>query len=443
MATEHASQDRIRSTPLGRMAELAGAGARVGLNYLKFYGQRAVSPESAASGLRKDLDDVNARAVYETFSKLKGGPLKLAQMLSIDENLLPPAYAEQFAQAQYSAPPLSWPLVRRTLEREFAQSVESLFDTFSKVAAHGASIGQVHKATRGNQNLAVKVQYPGVAESMRSDLRVVKPVALRMLGLREDDIAHYFAEVETRLIEETDYVTELRRSQEIASACSPISGLRFPVFYPDRCSRRVLTMDWMEGLTLDRYASSQATQSERNRIGQILWDFFMHQIHVLRVFHADPHPGNFLVNQEGQLCVLDFGCTRAISPDFYEIQFAFLNPKILDSDTELDEALRGMDVILPSDSEVEREKVTRLARESIELLTRPFRAGRFDFADPVFIRSLYEMGEANRKDRDLLSLRGARGRAESVYVNRAFFGLFSLLHRLRATVDTRRQAVAG
>ena len=142
MAAEHLTQDSIRSTPLSRMVELAGTGARVGLNYLKYYGQRAVSPESASQALRDDLDDVNARAVYESFSKLKGGPLKLAQMLSIDENLLPPAYAAQFAQAQYSAPPLSWPLVRRTLEREFNQPVESLYDQFTPEAAHGASIGQ-------------------------------------------------------------------------------------------------------------------------------------------------------------------------------------------------------------------------------------------------------------------------------------------------------------
>jgi predicted unusual protein kinase regulating ubiquinone biosynthesis (AarF/ABC1/UbiB family) len=437
MASEKNTQDSIRSTPLSRMAELAGTGARVGLNYLKYYGQRAVTPESAATSLRADLDEVNARAVYASFSKLKGGPLKLAQMLSIDENLLPPAYAAQFAQAQYSAPPLSWPLVRRTLEREFGQPVEALYDSFTHEAAHGASIGQVHVATRAGKKLAVKVQYPGVAESMRSDLRVVKPVALQVLGLREEDIAHYFTEVEARLLEETDYVAELHRSQEIAAACASLTGLHFPAFYADRCSRRVLTMDWLEGLTLDRYAASAATQPERDRIGQILWDFYMYQIHVLKLFHADPHPGNFLVGADGQVCVLDFGCTRSITPEFHALQFTFLNPALLESPAELETSLCAMDVLLPTDSAAQRKKLTHLARESIELLTRPFRAGRFDFADPTFLRAMYEMGEVNRQDRDLLSMRGARGRAESVYINRAFFGLFSLLHRLRAVVETR------
>jgi predicted unusual protein kinase regulating ubiquinone biosynthesis (AarF/ABC1/UbiB family) len=163
----------------------------------------------------------------------------------------------------------------------------------------------------------------------------------------------------------------------------------------------------------------------------------MHQIHGLKRFHADPHPGNFLVSADGQLCVLDFGCTRSITPEFYALQYAFLNPTLLESADELEAALRAMDVILPTDGPAQRQKVTSLARESIELLTRPFRAGRFDFADQTFLSAIYEMGETNRQDRELLSLRGARGRAESVYINRAFFGLFSLLHRLRSVVTTR------
>lgn len=434
--SELAAQERMRSSALGRMADLAGTGARVGLNYLKFYGQRAVSPSGAENGLRQELDVVNARTVYEAFSRLKGGPLKLAQMLSIDKHFLPPAYAAQFAQAHYSVPPLSWPLVRQTLQREFGRVPEALYDAFTPVAAHGASIGQVHVAWRGGKKLAVKVQYPGVAESMHSDLRVVKPVALQVLGLREEDIAHYFAEVEQRLQEETDYEHELRRGQEIAAALAGQPYLRFPQFYPDLCSRRVLTMDWIDGLTLDRFADSKASQEERNRIGQALWDFYDQQMHVLHLFHADPHPGNFLV-ADGCLWVLDFGCTREITTEFHAKQFAFLDVTLLGEPEALERALEAMEVLLPNDLPAQRAKVVKIARESVELLGRPFREKHFDFADPAFMKAMYAMGEASRQDRELFSLRGARGRAESVYVNRTFFGLFSLLHRLGATVETR------
>ena len=425
-------QESIRSTPLSRMAALAGAGASVGMNYLKYYGQRAVSNAPAAAA-REALDEANASRIYETFSQLKGGPLKLAQMLSMDDQLLPAAYASQFSKAQYSAPPLSWPLVRRTIEREFRQPVEALYDQFTPRAAHGASIGQVHRAVLQGQAVAVKVQYPGVAESLTSDLRVVKPLALQMLGLRESDVAHYFKEVEARLLEETDYVMELRRSQELAAACASLENVRFPAFHPGRCSDRVLTMDWIEGQALDRFADGPASQEERNRIGQALWDFYAHQMHQLLHFHADPHPGNFLV-KDGRLWVLDFGCTRAISQDFHDRQFALLDPALLQDRDAFADALRELSILLPEDTPETTAKILTLARQSIELLARPFQAGIFDFSDPAFLKAIYDMGEANRKDKSLRSLRGARGPAESVYVNRAYFGLYSLLHRLRAEV---------
>ncbi len=424
----------MRHTPLSRMAALAGAGASVGLNYLKYYGQRAVAGGPAPAA-REALDEANARRVYETFSQLKGGPLKLAQMLSMDEQLLPRAYALQFAQAQYSAPPLSWPLVRRTLEREFRLPVEQLYEQFTPQAAHGASIGQVHRAVFQGQAVAVKVQYPGVADSLASDLRVVKPVALQMLGLREVDVAHYFQEVEARLQEETDYALELRRSEELAAACAALPEVRFPAFHAARCSARVLTMDWVEGETLDRFADGPASQAARNQIGQALWDFYDYQIHTLRRFHADPHPGNFLV-REGQLWVLDFGCTRALSEDFYGRQFALMEPALLQDEAALVQALRGLALLLPEDSAAETGHILSVARSSIELLARPFRGASFDFADPGFMRAIYEMGEASRQDKALRRLRGARGPAESIYLNRAFFGLYSLLHRLRAEVRT-------
>jgi len=421
------------------MAALAGAGASVGMNYLKYYGQRAVTsqtPDSSAAA-RLALDEANATRIYETFSQLKGGPLKLAQMLSMDDQLLPAAYASQFSQAQYSAPPLSWPLVRRTIEREFRQPAEALYEQFTPQAAHGASIGQVHRAVLRGQDVAVKVQYPGVAESLTSDLRVVKPIALQMLGLRESDVAQYFKEVEARLTEETDYTLELRRSQELAASCAGLSNLRFPAFHPDRCSARVLTMDWIDGQPLDRFADGPATQAERNLIGQALWDFYDYQVHTLLLFHADPHPGNFLV-RKNQLWVLDFGCTRAISQEFHDRQFALLDPAVMDHGPAFTDSLRALQILLPDDTPASTEKILTLARQSVALLAKPFLTPTFDFADPGFMKAIYDMGEANRKDKSLRHLRGARGPAESVYLNRAFFGLYSLLHRLRAEVVTRR-----
>ena len=413
------------------MAALVGAGARVGMNYLKHYGRQAISGQADSDALQER----NASEVFRAFSELKGGPLKLAQMLSIDQSLLPPAYAKQFARAQYSTPPLSYPLVVRTFRREFGKDPRDIFDTFEPQAAHAASIGQVHRATVRGRAFAVKVQYPGLAESLRSDLGVVKPIALQILGLRERDVAAYFKEVEARLLEETDYEKELHSAMELSTACAHLPHIRFPEYHPEFSSRRVITMDWMDGEPFDVFADGTASQDHRNRIGQALWDFYAYQIHNLRHFHADPHPGNFLINGD-HLCVLDFGCTKTIGPDFYSKQFAFLDPTLETNPARLAVAMESMDILLPSDTPAQRNHLTELCKKSLELLALPFRMGHFDFDNPAFMKSIYELGEENQKNGTLRGIRGQRGSADTIYLNRTFFGLYSLLARLRSCINT-------
>jgi len=422
-------QESIETTRIARMAAMAGAGMRVGANYLKHYGRRAVG----ASSQEQSLQESNASAVYETFSRLKGGPLKLAQMLSIDRNLLPPAYASEFSKAQYSAPPLSYPLVVRTFRREFGREPSQMFDEFSRQAVHGASIGQVHKAVKDGREYAVKVQYPGVGDSLRTDIKVLKPIALGLLGLKERDVEQYLREIEMRLLEETDYALEIRRSQELSRQSEHLPNVRFVQYYPEWSTQRVLTMDWVDGVTLDKFADGHASQAERDVVGQALWDFYEHQVHSLRVFHADPHPGNFLV-RDNQLWVLDFGCTKVLGEEFYFKQFRFLDPTLPEDPVRMEAALAALDILLPGDSEEKKARIIGVCERSIRLLAQPFWGESFDFGDPAFMRAVYEMGEANAREQQTRELSGRRGSADSVYVHRAYFGLYSLLSRLRARV---------
>ncbi len=425
-------QSSIPTNALSRMAAIAGAGTKVGVNFVRHYAQAAVSGR-----LNQDaLDAANARDIYKTLSELKGGPLKIAQMLSTDQHLLPAAYADVFSQAQYSAPPLSYPLVARTFRREFGREPLEFFDEFSREAVAGASIGQVHKARRGNLCFAVKVQYPGIADSLRSDLAVVKPLALRLFGLREEDVSDYFREVEERLMEETDYEHELERSLELTGQCACLAGVRFPKFFREYSSRRILTSEWIDGVPFDAYCDGNASQKERDRIGQALWDFYDFQIHELKRFHADPHPGNFLVS-DGKLVPLDFGCTKQLDPHFHKRHFAFLDERLLEDDASLERALRELRILLPEDGSAQTRNMLDLCRRSIALLARPFHEGEFNFGDPEYLREIRYLGEqSEREGYGPKMLRGARGSAESLYVNRAYFGLYNLLARLRARVMT-------
>ena len=194
-------------------------------------------------------------------------------------------------------------------------------------------------------------------------------------------------------------------------------------------------MDWMDGEPFDVFADGLASQELRNSVGQTLWDFYAHQIHNLRRFHADPHPGNFLIEGDN-LCVLDFGCTKTINPDFHSKQFAFLDPALETNPARLAAAMESMDILLPSDTPAQRTHLIELCKKSLELLALPFRTGHFDFGDPAFMKAIYDLGEENRKNNTLRGMRGQRGSADTIYLNRTFFGLYSLLTRLRSHIKT-------
>ena len=311
-------QKSIPTTKVQRASKFISTGAKIGSNYLKHYGKKLVNP-----GLSKDeLHEDNATDIYNSLSQLKGSALKVAQMLSMDKNLLPTAYQNQFAMAQYSAPPLSFPLVVKTFERSFKKRPNEIFETFSQSAANAASIGQVHKATNKGKTLAVKIQYPGVADSVKSDLAMVKPIALRMFKLNAAEYDEFIGEVQSKLLEETDYSLELKRSIDLSEKCKDIPNLIFPTYYPEFSADRILTMDWIEGKPLGEFIKSGSlTQKESHLLGQAMWDFYHYQIHTLRSLHADPHPGNFIITEDKKLGVIDFGCVKVIPNDFYKVYF--------------------------------------------------------------------------------------------------------------------------
>ena len=195
--------DSIPISKIKRAGKLVGTGAKVGVNYLKYYGSKLVKTEEDA---REQLNKDNAEDIYNSLKQLKGSALKVAQMLSMEKSIMPAAYVEKFSLSQFSVPPLSPPLVNKTFNNYFGKIPSEVFDEFDTQSTNAASIGQVHKAKKDGQELAVKIQYPGVSESISSDLKLVKPVALRILNISAKDSDKYFKEVEDKLMEETNYL---------------------------------------------------------------------------------------------------------------------------------------------------------------------------------------------------------------------------------------------
>jgi predicted unusual protein kinase regulating ubiquinone biosynthesis (AarF/ABC1/UbiB family) len=343
--------------------------------------------------------------------------------------------------AQFSVPPLSAPLVRKVFKRYQGAYPEEVYDTFSKDSINAASIGQVHKATKDGKILAVKIQYPGVAESVTSDLALVRPVALRMFNLKGQDTDKYFKEVEDKLIEETDYVLEVTQSQEISKACSTIANINFPEYYPSMSNSRIITMDWIQGEHLSEYVAKPFSEVHGNLLGQALWDFYMYQIHMLRKVHADPHPGNFLIRpsetQLGnpELVAIDFGCIKSIPLNFYVPYFELANEKSLKDPIFFMEKLKALEIITPSDSKEEVAYFKVLFHEMLSLFTAPFHKEVFDFGDPVFWGNIASLSERYANDPTIRKMNGNRGSKHFLYINRTFFGLFNLLFDLKAKVS--------
>ncbi|WP_320110960.1 AarF/UbiB family protein [Draconibacterium orientale] len=421
--------DRIPTSKIERATKIVQTGAKVGVNYLKYYGDKLSSTEETA---REKLNEANASDIYDGLKNLKGSALKVAQMLSMEKNIMPEAYVEKFSLSQFSVPPLSAALVVKTFRKYFGKTPAELFDEFNPEAVHGASIGQVHKARKDGKDLAVKIQYPGVSESISSDLAMVKPMAMKLFNIRGKGSDVYFKEVEEKLLDETNYLLEVEQSLETIKHCSHIPHLRFPNYYRHLSSERFITMDWIEGQHLSEFAANNTDKALANKLGQALWDFYMFQIHHLRKFHADPHPGNFLVSENNELVALDFGCVKSIPDSFYISYFELALPENRNNPEIFATKLYELEILRNDDSDGERVFFTQMFKRLLDLFTQPFQLESFDFSDARFFKRLSEMGTAYSKNTALRNMNGNRGSRHFIYMNRTFFGLFNLLHMLKA-----------
>ncbi|MCY0970478.1 ABC1 kinase family protein [Chryseobacterium wangxinyae] len=424
----------LNTIPTGkieRTGSLLKAGAKVGVNYIKYYGNKITKDKNEEEAL-KTLNEDNAADIYDSLKELKGSALKVAQMLSMEKNILPQAYVEKFSLAQFSVPPLSGALVRKTFRKYFGKNPEDIFDQFSPESINAASIGQVHKAVKNGNNLAVKIQYPGVRESISSDLKMVKPVAMRMFNIKKEGSESYFQEVEDKLFEETNYDLELKRSQYFAEQCEHLPNVVFPKYYPQYSCEKIITMDWMDGRHFSEFVKEKNSQSDFNKIGQTLWDFYMYQMHSLKMVHADPHPGNFLVSDEKELLVIDFGCIKEIPADFYKPYFELAKRENLNNADIFREKLYQLEILRDDDSPEEQIFFTKLFYELLELFTRPFNSEIFDFSDESFFQEIADLGQRYAKMSNMKGMNSNRGSKHFIYLNRTFFGLYNMMHDLRA-----------
>jgi predicted unusual protein kinase regulating ubiquinone biosynthesis (AarF/ABC1/UbiB family) len=315
-----------RKPPTSRLSRSARLGGLVAGQSARWVGTRAAnvvrSPERAdeATGERAAA---LARELVEQLGRMRGAAMKVGQVLStIDFTALPEDERENFKQTlaalRDDVPPLPFREVEKLLRSELGERPSEVFAEFDEDAFAAASIGQVHRAvTRDGQPVAVKVQYPGVAEAVDTDLRnltLLLPLVRRLApGL---DVKALYAELRERIAEELDYELEAQNQRAVARAHRGHPFAFVPAVHTDLSSRRVLVTDLIEG---ERFEAVKARDAAtRDRFGEIVFRFYYGLVHHTGRVSGDPHPGNYLLLSDGRVGFLDFGLMRVIDRDYID-----------------------------------------------------------------------------------------------------------------------------
>jgi predicted unusual protein kinase regulating ubiquinone biosynthesis (AarF/ABC1/UbiB family) len=338
------------SIPKGRLRRTAQVGSALGSEGARYAGTRAANlartREGAAGALeRRHLEA--AERMVETLGRMKGAAMKIGQLASfIDIDFLPPEYRELYqdrlASLRTSAPPMPWNKVRRVLDEEWGEPVEELFEDFEHDAAAAASIGQVHRAVLPDgRRVAVKVQYPGVAEAIRADMQNAGMIMRLAKALAPGLDAKAAAdELKERVMEELDYELEAQSQRAFARGYRGHPFIHVPDVVTRLSTTRALVTEWVDGAGFEEVR--ELPQPERDRFGEIVFRFCFGSIYHLQHFNADAHPGNYLLMPDGRVAFLDFGMTKQLDKDQIELEIAALDAVFGDDPERLRVALHDL-----------------------------------------------------------------------------------------------------
>lgn len=366
-------------------------------------------------------DEDIAKIFFEACSMLRGTALKLAQVLATENELFTPAYREQFAQATHQAVPINRALLRRVIKTELGDWRDH-FATFSDEPFAAASLGQVHAATgHSGEPLAVKVQYPGVAEGITSDLFLVKAA---LAPTRWRSVFESCAdELRDRLAEELNYEQEAAHTEWFRERIHN-PHVHIPAVYQAHSTDRVLVTERLEGLHLLDWLATGPTQALREHYAQLLVDLFHQSVFELHCIHGDPNFGNYLFRDDGKLGWLDFGCVRTLDSSSMNALRRFYRPQLEDPESVL-RIHHEMGVRYHSD--VPADEVLDFVVQWSQWISEPYRNTQFNFSRPGYMEQGAALGH---KARALVeSCNGA-----FLYFGRAQQGLYRLLQSLGACV---------
>ena len=303
---------------LGRSADVGWTASRILAGYRwASWRNRRLPPEEAQRRMA-EYHRRSAGRILETATRRRGLLIKVGQIIGARADVFPDEYVEVLSQLHDTVPPHPFPTIRRVIEQELRSPLERVFAEFSPTAIASASLAQVHRARlHDGRDVAVKVQYPEIEEIVRVDLQNI-----RLLGrfanrlLRDFDFQPVIEELSTNIPLELDFINEGHNAEAIARNFAGHDDIVIPRIHWEHTARRVLTMEYVDGIKVTDMDALAAAGIERETVAQLVADCYIRQIFAHGFFHADPHPGNLFIQPGPKLVIVDFGMAKQLSPGF-------------------------------------------------------------------------------------------------------------------------------
>jgi aarF domain-containing kinase len=422
----------LRPVPVGwfrRMQVLGTLQAKIGAAYL-FHWLRGWF--KSADDNQRHLAETHWRTamrVLDSMSYLRGATMKVGQTLANFPDIVPREFVETLEQLHFSAPPMHWSLLKEMVFNDLGDDPENVFASFDKQAFAAASLGQVHRAKlTSGEEVAVKIQYPGIGRTIRVDFRNLVMFLLPARLSRDwENTKAQWDDLRVRLEQETDYEREAAMLQRIRPLFHEDDGIVVPRVHADYSTPRILTMERLEGLHLDAFLATNPSQEVRNEFARKMLRAWYRMMYSGRLLYIDMHPGNFLFMEDGRLGVIDFGCMIEIDDTLWELFRTMDRALTTGSRDDRIAAIKEWSWI--GDGPEDRDRV-RLGEEYADSCWHSrYCGGPFDFADEAdFRRAIDLFIEMVRK-------RYNRARPCTPMIARQQFAWRSMLYQLRANID--------
>ena len=425
----------LRPVPVGRWRRLRLLGtlqAQIGAAYLFYWIRGWFLKADQKELLLAETRWKTALRLLDSMSYLRGAVMKVGQTLANFPDIVPREFIAALDHLHFDAPPMHWSLLREMVCNELGDDPDNLFESFEKRAFAAASLGQLHRARlKGGQEVAVKIQYPGIARTVREDFRNLSLFLLPGRLCKDwENTKDQFDDLRARLERETDYEAEAATLAKVRPLFRDEDGIAVPRVYPQHSTARILTMECLSGVHLEEFLARGPSQEQRDEFGRKILRAWYRLFYTGRMNYADPHPGNFLFMDDGRLGLIDFGLVMTHNDDEWAIIRRMDRAMTTGQREDRHASVKEWSWITDEPADADR---LRVSDEYTQWCWRcRYQGGPFDFGDETDFRRGIDLFT------EMLRKRYSRARPCTPVI--AYLGLRSVLYRLKANIDVRHIA---